>query len=247
MAKILLVEDNPVDIEMTRSCLEKRGHKIVLANNGKEGINRAISDMPDLILMDMVLPGMHGLEAAMKIKKFPKTKDIPIIALTAVGGSDFIKECYDEGICAFIHKPYNPIELVSKMEKFLARQKKPVKKILIINGEPAVATMITMSLMRQGYNVITASDGRRDMEQAFNAKPDLILLDDSFSEESASYLTEQLKKLDKKKSIPLILMTDQSAEKKIKKKATRWRAKDFLTKPVTCKEVINAVNKILID
>ncbi|MBP1766947.1 MAG: chemotaxis protein CheY [Candidatus Aminicenantes bacterium] len=78
MAKILLIEDDAIQIELLKKHLEPQGHIVVNAKNGIEGIKLAREGKPDLILMDMIMPGMHGLEATIKLKENPATMDIPI-------------------------------------------------------------------------------------------------------------------------------------------------------------------------
>lgn len=245
MSKILLIEDNPIDIKMVRSLLEKKGHQLVAVNNGKEGIKVAVSERPDVILMDMVIPGMHGLETTMKLKKLPSTTHIPIIALTAVGGTDFIKECFDQGVSAFIRKPFNPKILIKEIDRLRGSQKRFAKKILIISDEPTDSTMITMYLMKHGYHVETAFNGKIEIDQILKAKPDLILIEDKRSDEGVSAIVEQLNSSKNKNLIPIILITDQVLTKEIGKKTTQLGVKDFVTKPVCCNEVMDKLRKVL--
>jgi len=79
-------------------------YEVLIAKNGEDGIRLAIKKQPDLIFMDMILPGMHGLEATIKLKQNPVTKDIPIVALTVMDSSEFVATCFKEGVSAFIKK-----------------------------------------------------------------------------------------------------------------------------------------------
>ncbi len=117
MAKILLIEDELNQIELIRTRLEAQGYQFIAAENGEEGIKLAKEEKPNLILLDMILPGMHGFDVAVTLKGAPETKEIPIIALTATGSPDFVKECYKEGICAYIKKPYDSKELIERIER----------------------------------------------------------------------------------------------------------------------------------
>jgi len=112
MAKILVVEDDLVSAEMIKIRLAKQGYKVLIARTGEDGIRLAQEEMPDLILMDMLLPGIHGLDATIQLKKNPQTKKIPIFALTIMNSPDFIKACYQDGICVFLRKPYDFKELL---------------------------------------------------------------------------------------------------------------------------------------
>jgi len=244
MAKILVIEDNPVDAKMIMTNLKAEGYQVIGANNGKDGIKLAKKKKPDLIIMDMILPGMHGLEASIKLKENPETKEIPIIAVTVMDSSDFIRECYKEGISAFIKKPYDFKELFNTIEKNIGNQKM-AKKILIIDDDPTLTTMITMSLARHGYQVIFASDGKNGVNQARIARPDLILLDNAMPGEAGVTVFEELKKSDITMSIPVILMTDQLSQAEIKKGENQSGAEDYITKPFASLEVVHKTKKIL--
>jgi two-component system cell cycle response regulator DivK len=83
MARILLVEDNEMNWDMLSRRLRRRGFEVIIATDGKQGVDMALSELPDLILMDMSLPVLDGWEATRQIKMVPKTQAIPIIALTS--------------------------------------------------------------------------------------------------------------------------------------------------------------------
>ena len=244
MTKILVIEDNPVDAKMIRTNLKAEGYQVIGADNGKDGIKLAQKKKPDLIIMDMILPGMHGLETSIKLKENPGTKKIPIIAVTVMDSSDFIRECYKEGISAFIKKPYDFKELFNTIEKNIGNQKM-AKKILIIDDDPTLTTMITMSLARHGYQVIFASDGKNGVNQARIARPDLILLDKVMPGKAGITVFEELKKSDITMSIPVILMTDQLSQAEIKKGENQSGAEDYITKPFASLEVVHKTKKIL--
>jgi len=88
MPKILLVEDNEDNRDMLSRRLIRKGYEVSLANDGGEGISQAVTEQPDLILMDMSLPILDGWEATRQIKANPATRGIPVIALTAHAMSD---------------------------------------------------------------------------------------------------------------------------------------------------------------
>jgi two-component system, cell cycle response regulator DivK len=83
MSKILLVEDNEMNRDMLSRRLERRGHSVVMAHDGEQGLSMANTEMPDLILMDISLPTMDGYEVTRRLKADKRTRHIPVIALTA--------------------------------------------------------------------------------------------------------------------------------------------------------------------
>ncbi len=82
MAKILVVDDSPTEVHVLTTILEKHGHEVVAANSGEDGIVAAKQNMPDLVLMDVVMPGMNGFQATRQLAKEPSTEKIPVIVVT---------------------------------------------------------------------------------------------------------------------------------------------------------------------
>ncbi len=119
MPKILVIEDEPDQNRLIKLRLEARGYQVMSVSKAREGLELAKKEKPHLIVMDMILPDMHGLDATINLKQDPETQSIPIIALSAVGSPDFIKACSQEGIAAYIKKPYNPRELFRTIERYV--------------------------------------------------------------------------------------------------------------------------------
>jgi CheY-like chemotaxis protein len=117
MSKILIIEDEPDQRRLIQLRLEARGYQVISAGKARDGIALAASEKPALILMDMILPDMHGLDAAIKLKQNEETRATPVIGISAVGSPDFIKTCLQEGLSAYIRKPYDPRELFKTIEK----------------------------------------------------------------------------------------------------------------------------------
>ncbi len=117
--KILVVEDHP-DISNILTCqLERLGFGVISVNNGMEGVEKAIEEKPQLILMDIRMPGMDGREATRKIRSNPETKDIPILATTVLFMESELNECIEAGCNDYIVKPFTLKQLASLIEKLL--------------------------------------------------------------------------------------------------------------------------------
>ena len=123
--KILLVEDHPANIEMLRMGLEFLGYAVAVAENGKEAVEMAAAELPDLIVMDILLPNLNGLEAASRIRSNPKTKSIPILAATALAMPGDMEKCLESGCDAYIAKPFTPKQLAAAIEKLLKDHSEP--------------------------------------------------------------------------------------------------------------------------
>lgn len=125
MAKILLVEDNEMNRDMLSRRLERKGYSVVFALDGAEALVKAISEAPDLILMDMSLPVMSGWEVTRKLRLDPQTQRLPIIALTAHAMSSDRQEALDAGCDDYDTKPLDFPRLLNKMETLLQRNAVP--------------------------------------------------------------------------------------------------------------------------
>jgi two-component system cell cycle response regulator DivK len=119
MTRILLVEDNEMNRDMLLRRLSRRGFDVLIAENGKAGVELAASEKPDLILMDMSLPVMDGWEATRRIKADPATSRIPVIALTAHAMASDRDMALEAGCDDYDSKPVDLSQLVRKIELLL--------------------------------------------------------------------------------------------------------------------------------
>ena len=119
MTKILYVEDNPDNVYMLTRRLKKKGFELIIAGDGQEGIDKAIEENPDLILMDLSLPTMDGWTATAKIKKIEEVKDIPIIALSAHAMPEHRDRAIKAGCSDYDTKPVDIKRLLSKMGQYI--------------------------------------------------------------------------------------------------------------------------------
>ena len=119
MTKILYVEDNPDNVYMLTRRLKKKGFELIIAGDGQEGIDKAIEESPDLILMDLSLPTMDGWTATAEIKKIKGVKDIPIIALSAHAMPEHRDRAIKAGCSDYDTKPVDIKRLLSKMGQYI--------------------------------------------------------------------------------------------------------------------------------
>jgi CheY-like chemotaxis protein len=222
MAKILLVEDDAVQIELIRKLLEPRGHVVVIARNGLDGIKSAQQEKPGLILMDMIMPGMHGLEATIKLKEDTATSDIPIIALTIMSSPKFVRECYQAGVIGYIKKPYDPKVLLESVERVVGKPEKSMGKILMIARASRLATMIEMRLVRHGYEVKTLDVKKSVLGQLGSETAGAIFVDVSLPEAQVAAVFDELRGAESTQGIPVIVFAPQMSREALDEAATRW-------------------------
>jgi len=120
MARVLVIEDNPANLKLATLLLEKAGHTVLSAVDAETGLTLARAEQPDLILMDIQLPGMDGLAATTLLKKDPLTAALPIIALTAMAMREDHQKAHEAGCDAYITKPLRYKDLYAAIVRLLA-------------------------------------------------------------------------------------------------------------------------------
>ncbi|HEU4484394.1 MAG TPA: response regulator [Povalibacter sp.] len=118
-ARILLIEDNLQNLYLARFLLEQAGHEVLQAETGPLGLSMAAQERPDLILLDIQLPGMDGHAVARALKSDPQLLSIPVVAVTSYAMAGDREKCLAAGAEGYIEKPINPESFVADVERFL--------------------------------------------------------------------------------------------------------------------------------
>jgi len=123
--RILLVDDNQDLLQVISRRLQTWGYEALTAESGEEGLRLAQEQQPDLVLLDVMMPKMKGRDVCARLKANPKTQQIPVIFLTALGLADHVKAGMDVGAEDYIVKPFQPSELKERIAVCLARHSNP--------------------------------------------------------------------------------------------------------------------------
>jgi two-component system alkaline phosphatase synthesis response regulator PhoP len=162
--KILVVDDEEDILELLRFNLTKEGYTVSSASTGEEALSMARTEGPDLILLDLMLPGMDGLEVARRLKGEPFTKNIPIVMLTAKGEESDIVTGLELGADDYITKPFSRKVLVARLRAVLRRKEEqpvdeksvfkrhdlvihPGRHEVLVNGKPVQLTMTEFGIL----------------------------------------------------------------------------------------------------
>ena len=125
MKRILVVDDTKDVLQVVARRLQSWGYEALTADSGEEGLRVAEEQLPDLILLDIMMPKLKGREVCARLKANPKTQKIPVIFLTALGLADHVKAGMDLGAEDYIVKPFEPAELKDRIAVCLARYEHP--------------------------------------------------------------------------------------------------------------------------
>ncbi|MEC8443898.1 MAG: twitching motility response regulator PilH [Pseudomonadota bacterium] len=119
MARILVVDDSPTETEAFRSVLEKNGHEVINAENGADGVAVARQELPDLVLMDIVMPGLNGFQATRQLTRSPETKNIPVVIVTTKDQETDRVWGKRQGASGYLVKPVSEARLLSEIGALL--------------------------------------------------------------------------------------------------------------------------------
>lgn len=252
---ILIIEDNEMNMKLLKSIINKAQCQVIEAVDAESGILLTKIHEPDLILMDIQLPDMDGLQATRVIKQDPDLNHIPIVALTshAMIGDD--NKAKAAGCDGYITKPINTRTFMneifcfirSKDEQDIEPKKQEIDykpRILVVDDEPNNVKLISAMLFKEHFDIITAYDGKAALDIVNSRIIDLILMDIMMPEIDGYQVTQLVKQNPQTKDIPIILVTALQSEHD-KKLGFDAGADEFLTKPINKIEIIARIRSML--
>ena len=143
MKKILVIDDLPENIFILQDRLAQEGYEVNTAYGGTDGLEKAYSTLPDLILLDVMMPDMSGLEVCKTLVNDEKTKHIPIILVTAKAGAEDTKEGLEAGAFDYIKKPFNRVELMARVKSALKLSEANQQLLEVEKRTTFIATIVT--------------------------------------------------------------------------------------------------------
>lgn len=143
MKKILVIDDLPENIFILQDRLTQEGYEVITAYGGTEGMEKAYSTLPNLILLDVMMPDMSGIDVCKTLVNDDKTKHIPIILVTAKAGAEDTREGLEAGAFDYIKKPFNRIELIARVKSALKLSDVNKQLLEIEKQTTYIATIVT--------------------------------------------------------------------------------------------------------
>ncbi len=197
MKKILIIDDHADNVFLLKDRLEKEGFEVITAYDGESGIKKAGEELPDLILLDIMMPGISGYEVCKTLQSDTKTKPIPIILVTALTEAENLKEGLQAGAFDYIRKPYNKVELIARINSALRFKETNQFLLEIEKIKTFAATVVTANHeIKQPLTLINLSTAalRRELSKEEISK-EAILKRIQFIEDAAKDIINVLEKL----------------------------------------------------
>ncbi|MEP0859919.1 MAG: response regulator [Ignavibacterium sp.] len=197
MKRILVIDDLPENVFMLQDRLEHEGYEVITAYNGSTGIEKALTELPDLILLDVMMPDITGIEVCRRLVNDPATKDIPIILVTAKSGAEDTKEGLEAGAFDYIKKPFNRVELLARVKSALKLSEAHKLLLEAEKRDTFIATVVTANhKIKQPLTLLSLSSTaiKRELEKDEISK-EMILKRMNYIDIAIKEITEVLNQL----------------------------------------------------
>lgn len=200
---VLVIDDDPTARDMMQRTLTKRGYRVEVAADGATGLEMARALRPNLITLDVIMPGLDGWTVLTMLKAHPDTASIPVIMLTIADNDDM---GFSLGAAAFLVKPFDSDQLLDVLEQY-KQEERGENPVLVVDDDSLTREVLRRTLEGEGWRVVEAANGVEALEVVKVVMPSLILLDLMMPEMDGFRFVSELRAVAAWKDIPIIIMT----------------------------------------
>lgn len=246
---ILIVDDDPDILDIITAVLETQPYRLKTARDGEECLELIEEEIPDLLILDLLMPRMDGFAVIKELRGSPKYSDLSIIILTTVM-EDASRRRYEletgmgMDVQDYIEKPVTPDELLRRVKAVLEQP-----YILVVDDDPDMLEGIMSVLQSRPYKLQTAKDGQQCIEMIGKKVPDLLILDLLLPKMDGFGVIRELRKNPKHAELPIIVLTaileDASRRRYELETGREMRVQAYLEKPVAPAELLRRVDDVL--
>ncbi len=271
--RVLIVDDEPTSRRLLAGMLPKDKYEIIKADNGKDALKKAVENHPDVVLLDIVMPGLDGIKVTKRLKADSRTQNIPIILVTCLDGMENKLTGLDAGAEEYLAKPINPVELRARVKSMLqlkqyrdqlairkqsedapagcAQEEKPDERrdgelpvVLLVEDNKIDASLIKNFLKELPLRLETVSTGGEAISHILTKKIDLVLLDILLPDMIGFDICHRLKQIDRNKDTSIIVI---SCLHDLESRMTSLELgiDDFLIKPINRPELTARIRALL--
>ncbi len=255
-ARILVVDDNPLNVKLLAAKLSREYYTVLTAENGADALKMAQEEKPDLILLDVQMPEMDGFEVCTKIKADTATRHIPVVMVTALSEVQYRVQGLEAGADDFLTKPFNDVALMARVRSCL-RLKSLLDEwrmregnasaeidvdtlrsvhIVLIDDQPNECAMVSKHIERAGINLhaVTNMGAARDV---LRAQPvDVVMVNMGLSQDDCLKVIANLRANEETRSLPILIYADESDIGRVAK-ALDLGANDYIFNPIDAMEL----------
>lgn len=201
---VLLCDDDASIRQVVRALLERQGYQVLTVASGQDAVQQAIAHHPDVMLLNLLMPGMNGWETLAILKQHPETQTIPVVILSGVMPD--AREAPYAGISDWVVKPPEPKALRQALDRALAGHNQPLK-VLIIEDDVDLAQVLTALFSRHHIETFHARTGREAIQLSQRVIPDLLVLDLGLPTDDGFVVVDWLRQHNRLCRVPLVVYT----------------------------------------
>jgi signal transduction histidine kinase/DNA-binding response OmpR family regulator len=242
--KVLVVDDEPHIREFLRYELINEGYEVIEAADGEQALELARRERPDIITLDIMMPGIDGFDTLSILNHDEQTASIPVIVITVVDDPD---KGFTLGAVDYLVKPIDCrlfVESIRRIANTIGGTRQ--QKVLVIEDDQAVADALASMLATEGFKPFVACNGESGVEEALAVKPDLVVLDLKLPGISGYEVLRRLKVIDATKSTPIVVITASDLGRG-KSKSLALGASEYLTKPLSKRQFLDIIKRLLAE
>jgi CheY-like chemotaxis protein len=254
--KVLYVEDNANNMQLVRKMLKMTDYVLIEAVDGLSGYEAALREQPDMIIMDIGLPDVNGVDIVYRLQQTPESRHIPVVALTANISEEMMRECMIAGCKRVLHKPISRFVLLDVI-RMVGRQ--PVaaqadtgqpgdlfadelQKVLIVEDNPDLRIIFARAFDPHHYTVLMAEDGITALEILEAELPDAMILDINMPRLSGLDVLRSVRNNQQMKHVKIIVVTGNS---RAAQSPEADYADLFLMKPIDIGDLISLAQRLI--
>lgn len=244
---ILIVDDSLIIRKALSRQLEKFGAVVSQAEDGEKGLTESLSGSFDLIITDVEMPNLDGFGLCEKLKENPHTRGIPVIILSSLESDRDIEQGFRVGAAAYVSKSEAQSQLNETIERVLEKSRfHRGRLILVVDDSLKIRQILSQALAEEGFQVITAENGKQALLRVQDLRPDLILSDIDMPVMNGVDLCKKLHTDPALAAIPFVMMSP-NCDRAIMRRMLQWGAASYLIKPFNLEQVLITVEKLLSD
>lgn len=207
--RILVCDDDPDVREVVGTMLEQRGYTVIAAASGREAFERAVSERPSAIVLDILMPGMSGWDTARALARAPETHEIPVVILSALSAG--MTASAPVAVAGWLEKPPEDNALFEALEQALAAER-PIALLLVVQGDAGLAAGLIALLERYGLRAVHAASTAQALELSHDPRPDMLILDLEFAEGVGFSVADWLGQHERLRRVPVLVYTDRALD-----------------------------------
>ncbi|MEO0293579.1 MAG: response regulator [candidate division WOR-3 bacterium] len=242
--KILIIEDDYDLSALMIRHLRSANYDVFNVSDVIQGVQIARKEKPDLIVLDLMIPGGGGITVLERLSRLPETQNIPVIVLTGVEDPEIKERALKAGAKEYIEKPYNAQKLLKSIEENIKEEEKIIEgssgHILIVDDDKDFTKKLSIDLQKANYKTTIAYDVDQGLKIAREEKPDLIILDILIPGGGGFTFLKTLRSIIYTQNIPVIVLTAVKDEE-YKKKMIEAGVKYYIEKPYDLNILLNAI------